>query len=84
MNYTFTYINLFHKINKIYHKTLHCIFLKSLHKNKRSFFPKKMFSNHNIYHKRSYQKKLCNTQANNQFIYIIKAKTKRKSYLILN
>ena len=51
MNYTFTYILcilcvlfyiiVFPKINKIYHKTLHCIFFKSLHKNKRGFFPKK-------------------------------------------
>ena len=91
MNYTFTYIlcilwvlfyiNVFHKINKIYHKTLHCIFLKSLHKNKRSFFPQKMFFSNNIYQKKSYQKKSCNAQANNQSIYIIKAKNWEKIQL---
>ena len=54
-------------------------FLKSLHKNERSFFPKKKFCGHNIYQKRSYQKKLFNVQANNQSIYIIKVKIERKS-----
>ena len=65
MNYTFTYINLFHKINKIYHKTLHCIFLNHYIKIKEVFIPKKMFSSHN-----TYQKKSCSAQANNQSIYI--------------
>ena len=41
MNYTFTYINLFHKINKIYHKTLHFIFLNHYIKMIEVFFPKK-------------------------------------------
>ena len=68
----------FIKLTKFITKPL-IVFLKSLHKNERSFFPKKMFSSHNIYQKRSYQKKSCNAQANNQSIYIIKAKTERKS-----
>ena len=54
MNYTFMYIlcifhvlfyiNVFHKINKIYYKTLHCIFFFFLNhyiKMKEVFFPKK-------------------------------------------
>ena len=68
----------FIKLTKFITKPL-IVFLKSLHKNERSFFPKKMFSSHNIYQKRSYQKKWCNAQANNQSIYIIKLKTERKS-----
>ena len=68
----------FIKLTKFITKPL-IVFLKSLHKNERSFFPKKMFSNHNIHQKRSYQKKSCNAQTNNQSIYIIKAKTERKS-----
>ena len=72
----------FIKLTKFITKPL-IVFLKSLHKNERSFFPKKMFSSHNIYQKRSYQekkkKKSCNAWANNQSIYIIKVKTERKS-----
>ena len=46
----------FIKLTKFITKPL-IVFLKSLHKNERSFFPKKMFSSHNIYQKRSYQEK---------------------------
>ena len=45
---------------------------------KEVFFPKKCSQVIIFTKKKSYKKKSCNAQANNQPIYIIKAKTKRK------
>ena len=60
------YINVFHKINKIYHKTLHCIFKNHYIKMKEVFFTKKKCSPVIIFSKKDHtKKKLCNTRANN-------------------